>query len=209
MKYFCSTLIHLTEKWVTAPKLSQQFSERSLYQLKPMILRLCWRSECVFELCRLWGGRGGGNSQHNRLHIVSAPLWSANISVPRPTNHCAPSQQQPNKPGRRAQTHPFITERLPVTSSGSYPNQPSTPADNALWNPSPWELLHMLWVVVKATWLNNCPCSSLMRRLASPRLTHSFLWCENNRSERVLRIEGERGRAKCVLMVIILQTASF
>lgn len=59
MKYFCSTLIHLTEKWVTAPKLSQQFSERSLYQLKPMILRLCWRSECVFELCRLWGGRGG------------------------------------------------------------------------------------------------------------------------------------------------------
>lgn len=156
-----------------------------------------------------WRRTWGGNSQHNRLHTVSAPLWSANISVPHPTNHCAPSQQQPNKPGRRAQTHPFITERLPVTSSGSYPNQPSTPADNALWNPSPWELLHMLWVVVKATWLNNCPCSSLMRRLASPRLTHSFLWCENNRSERVLRIEGERGRAKCVLMVIILQTASF
>lgn len=149
----------------------------------------------------VWVVQAVGNSQHNRLHTVSAPLWSANISVPHPSSSLINRDAE--------HKHPFITERLPVTSSGSYPNQPSTPADNALWNPSPWELLHMLWVVVKATWLNNCPCSSLMRRLASPRLTHSFLWCENNRSERVLRIEGERGRAKCVLMVIILQTASF
>lgn len=203
MKYFCSTLIHLTEKWVTAPKLSQQFSERCLYQLKPMILRLCWRSECVFELCRLWviaNITGYTPSQpHSDLRIS---LFHIQLITAR-----RPSSSLINRDAEHK--HPFITERLPVTSSGSYPNQPSTPADNALWNPSPWELLHMLWVVVKATWLNNCPCSSLMRRLASPRLTHSFLWCENNRSERVLRIEGERGRAKCVLMVIILQTASF
>lgn len=35
------------------------------------------------------GWTWGGNSHHNRLHTVSAPLWSANISVPHPTNHCA------------------------------------------------------------------------------------------------------------------------
>lgn len=59
MKHFCGLSVYVVlEKWVTAPKLSQQFSESSLYQLKPMILCLCWRSECVFELCRLWGGGG-------------------------------------------------------------------------------------------------------------------------------------------------------
>lgn len=64
-------------------------------------------------------------------------------------------------------------------------NQPSSPADNALWKPSPWELLHMLWVVVKETWLNN-GASSLMHRLASLCLTHLFcavfLRCENSRA---------------------------
>lgn len=46
-----------------------------------------------------------------------------------------------------------ILSSLPVMA----PNRTSSPADNALWQPSPWELLHMLWVVVKETWLNNGP----------------------------------------------------
>lgn len=89
------------------------------------------------------------------------------------------SERQPNKLGcRAAQAHPcpFITERLSVTLSGPHPNQPSSRADNAHWKPSPWELLHMLCVVVKETWLNNGP-SSLMHRLASLRLTQLVLRC--------------------------------
>lgn len=73
----------------------------------------------------------------------------------------------------------LITEWLPVTLSVRRPNQPSSPADNALWKPSPWELLHMLWVVVKETWLNNVPSC-----LSSPdSLVHSvpvLLRCENS-----------------------------
>lgn len=52
----------------------------------------------------------------------------------------------------RPLTHPFI-----AATDAVWPNRPSSPADNELWKPSPWELLHMLWVVVKETWLNNSP----------------------------------------------------
>lgn len=60
--------------------------------------------------------------------------------------------------------HKHIPEQLPVTWPGPRPDQSSSPADNALWEPSPWELLHMLWVVVKETGLNSGPplsCAAL------------------------------------------------
>lgn len=139
---------------------------------------------------RVWSGVGvGGSKLYTWLSAFIISLdehWSADISVSFSTNHCTMSIRWRNKLGcRAAKTHPcpFITERLPVTSSGPHSNQSSSPADNTLWKPSPWELLHMLWVVVKETWLNNGP-SSLMHCLASPSLTHLFyavfLRCENS-----------------------------
>lgn len=147
-----------------------------------------WRRECFFEtwvggiylcLCVCVWER---HKQYVDWMHSSSPLLSIDLQISLLHIHpitAALPERQPNKLGyRAAQTRPrpFIAERLPVTLSGPHPNQPSSPADNALWKPSPWELLHMLWVVVKETWLNNVP-SSLMHRLASLRLTHLFCAC--------------------------------
>lgn len=56
-----------------------------------------------------------------------------------------------------AERHKHIPSHTLSTLPVMAPNRTSSPADNALWQPSPWELLHMLWVVVKETWLNNGP----------------------------------------------------
>lgn len=105
---------------------------------------------------------------------------------------------------------PFTTERLPVTLSGPRPNQPSSPSDNALWKPSPWELLHMLWMVVKETWLNNVP-SCLSSPDSFVRSVPVFLRCENSCALWQCVGDRQKGckRANCVLIAITPMTAPF
>jgi len=84
------------------------------------------------------------------------------ISVPYPANRCSLSSPV-NRMLSSTNTSPSFycwTAASDVVWCSSQ-SAIISPADSALWKPSPWELLHMLRVVVRETWLNNSP-STLM-----------------------------------------------